>query len=43
MLVVRDASEARARARLGTDPRYRHGILRLVAVKRWDSFIAQRA
>lgn len=42
MLVVRAGSEADVHRRLGADPWYRHEILRMEAVKRWDIFIDER-
>lgn len=42
MLVVRAASEAEVRRTLEPDPWYRHGILRLEAIRRWEIFIDRR-
>lgn len=42
MLVVRAASEGAVADTLRSDPWYVHGILKLVAIKRWEIFIDQR-
>jgi len=41
LMVVRARSEDDIRARLAGDPWYEHGVLRLVAIKRWEVFIDQ--
>lgn len=41
-LVVQGESEAAVRATMAADPWYRHGILELVAIKRWEIFIDRR-
>jgi uncharacterized protein len=42
MLVVQAESDAAVRARLTDDPWYRHDILRLERVVRWQIFVDQR-
>ena len=42
VLVVGAEDEADVRERLNGDPWYRHGILRLSSIKRWQIFIDQR-
>jgi uncharacterized protein YciI len=42
MIVVRAADEAEVRAKLRDDPWYKHDILKLESIKRWDIFIDQR-
>ena len=39
MLVVTDTDEASVRARLSVDPWYKHGILTLERVVRWQIFV----
>jgi uncharacterized protein YciI len=39
VLIVRAASEAAVRDRLGNDPWYAHQILALQSIRRWDIFI----
>jgi uncharacterized protein YciI len=39
MIIVRAESEAEVRDRLEPDPWYRHEVLRLLGVHRWDPFI----
>jgi uncharacterized protein YciI len=43
VLVVNAESEHEARETLESDPWYRHGILHLESVQRWQIFIDQRA
>jgi uncharacterized protein YciI len=43
MLIVRAESEAAVRAALRDDPWYRHGILTLERIARWEIFIDERA
>jgi uncharacterized protein YciI len=43
VLVVNAESARMARDRLAADPWYRHGILHLESVQRWQIFIDQRA
>ena len=43
VLVVNAESEHKVRETLATDPWYRHGILHLESVQRWQIFIDQRA
>lgn len=42
VLVVRAADEAEVRTRLAVDPWYKHGILSLESVRRWQIFIDER-
>ena len=42
MLVVNAASEADVRTRLEPDPWYRHGLLTLEVVRRWEIFVDER-
>jgi uncharacterized protein YciI len=43
MLIVRADDENDVRATVNDDPWYRHGILRLASIKRWEIFIDTRA
>lgn len=43
MIVVRAATEGAVADTLRADPWYQQGVLKLVAIKRWEIFIDQRA
>jgi uncharacterized protein YciI len=43
LLIVRAESEAEVRRVMSADPWYKHQILKLVSVKRWEIFIDKRA
>jgi uncharacterized protein YciI len=43
VIVVRAEDEAEVRGILADDPWYRHGILALAGIKRWQIFIDERA